>query len=103
MATFYLRAVCMNRNLWIVENIEEVKIRHSKFAANRFAHEAAQALEPFAASSPMRFGRCVKTARERIVARQAEGREDFVCTRGLSTDGQRDARGKGVEEGVEFC
>ncbi len=48
MATFYLRAVCMNRNLWGVENFEEVKIRHSKFAANRFAHEAAPALEHFA-------------------------------------------------------
>lgn len=35
MATFYLRAVCMNRNLWGVENFEEVKIRHSKFAARR--------------------------------------------------------------------
>ena len=68
MATFYLRAVCMNRNLWGVENFEEVKIRHSKFAANRFAHEAAPALEHFADSSPMPFLSGIKTARERIVA-----------------------------------
>ena len=33
----------MNRNLWGVENFEEINIRHSKFAANRFAHEAAPA------------------------------------------------------------
>jgi len=65
MATFYLRAVCMNRNLWGVENFEEVKIRHSKFAANRFAHEAAPALEHFADSSPMPFLSGIKTARER--------------------------------------
>ncbi|OJW27032.1 MAG: DUF932 domain-containing protein, partial [Sphingopyxis sp. 65-8] len=66
MATFYLRAVCMNRTLWGVENFEEVKIRHSKFAANRFAHEAAPALEHFADSSPMPFLSGIKTARERI-------------------------------------
>src|SRR3546814_12446980 len=74
----------MNRNLWGVENFEEVKIRHSKFAANRFAHEAAPALERFADSSPMRFVSGVKTARERIVARKDEDREDFLRKRGFS-------------------
>ena len=52
IATFYLRAVCQNRNLWGVENFQEINIRHSKFAANRFAHEAAPALAYFADSSP---------------------------------------------------
>lgn len=52
IATFYLRAVCMNRNLWGVENFEEISIRHSKFAANRFAAQAAPALTHFADSSP---------------------------------------------------
>ncbi|HET6525040.1 DUF932 domain-containing protein [Sphingopyxis sp.] len=84
MATFYLRAVCMNRNLWGVENFEEVKIRHSKFAANRFAHEAAPALEHFAESSPMPFLSGIKTARERIVARKGEDRETFLRKRGFS-------------------
>lgn len=84
MATFYLRAVCMNRNLWGVENFEEISIRHSKFAANRFAHEAAPALENFADSSPMTFIQGVKTARERIVARKDEDRETFLRKRGFS-------------------
>jgi hypothetical protein len=84
MATFYLRAVCMNRNLWGVENFEEVKIRHSKFAANRFAHEAAPALEHFADSSPMPFLSGIKTARERIVARKDDDRETFLRKRGFS-------------------
>lgn len=84
MATFYLRAVCMNRNLWGVENFEEISIRHSKFAANRFAHEAAPALENFADSSPLRFMNGIKAARERIVARQDEDREDFLRKRGFS-------------------
>ncbi|MBA4090108.1 MAG: DUF932 domain-containing protein [Sphingobium sp.] len=84
MATFYLRAVCMNRNLWGVENFEEISIRHSKFAANRFAHEAAPALTRFADSSPSGFISGIKAARERIVARKDEDRETFLRRAGFS-------------------
>lgn len=84
MATFYLRAVCMNRNLWGVENFEEVTIRHSKFAANRFAHEAAPALARFADSSPRTFVDGIRMARARIVAGGQEERENFLRARGFS-------------------
>ncbi|GFM31282.1 DUF932 domain-containing protein [Novosphingobium sp. PY1] len=84
IATFYLRAVCQNRNLWGVENFEEINIRHSKFAANRFAHEAAPALAHFADSSTRSFVDGIKQARERIVAPKDEDREDFLRKRGFS-------------------
>ena len=84
IASFYLRAVCMNRNLWGVENFEEITIRHSKFAAQRFAHEAAPALTSFANSSPAPFIAGIKAARERIVARSDEDREGFLRKRGFS-------------------
>lgn len=84
IATFYLRAVCMNRNLWGVENFEEINIRHSKFAANRFAQQAAPALTQFADSSPSQFVTGIKTARERIVARTDEDRASFLRNRGFS-------------------
>ncbi|MBM3564237.1 MAG: DUF932 domain-containing protein, partial [Alphaproteobacteria bacterium] len=84
IASFYLRAVCMNRNLWGVEGFEEISIRHSKFAAQRFAHEAAPALTNFARSSPAPFIAGVKAARERIVARKNEEREAFLRKRGFS-------------------
>lgn len=84
IATFYLRAVCMNRNLWGVENFEEISIRHSKFAANRFAHEAAPALETFADSSASSFIEGIKTARARVVARSDEDRESFLRKNGFS-------------------
>jgi hypothetical protein len=83
IASFYLRAVCMNRNLWGVEGFEEISIRHSKFAAHRFAHEAAPALASFAQSSPAPFLAGIKAARERIVARTDEDREGFLRRRGL--------------------
>jgi hypothetical protein len=84
IATFYLRAVCQNRTLWGVENFEEINIRHSKFAANRFAHEAAPALEHFADSSPQSFIHGIKQSRERIVARKDDDRENFLRKRGFS-------------------
>ena len=84
MASFYLRAVCQNRNLWGVEDFEEITIRHSKYAASRFAHEAAPALESFANSSSAPFVAGIKAARERIVARTDDDRTEFLRKRGFS-------------------
>ncbi|NKL02772.1 DUF932 domain-containing protein [Rhizobium leguminosarum bv. viciae] len=84
IASFYLRAVCANRNIWGSENFEEITIRHSKFAAERFAHEAAPALTSFANSSPAAFVAGIRAARERIVARNDEDRHTFLRQRGFS-------------------
>jgi hypothetical protein len=84
LASFYLRAVCQNRNLWGVEDFEEITIRHSKYAASRFAQEAAPALLRFANSSPMPFVNGIAQARQRIVARTEEDRADFLRKRGFS-------------------
>lgn len=83
IASFYLRAVCANRNIWGAEQFEEITIRHSKFAARRFAHEAAPALTSFANSSPAPFIAGIRAARERIVARTDEDREIFLRRRGF--------------------
>ncbi len=84
MASFYLRAVCMNRNIWGAEGFEEISIRHSKFAGHRFAHQAAPALQRFATSSPAPFVAGIRAAREAIVARKDEDRETFLRKRGFS-------------------
>jgi hypothetical protein len=84
IASFYLRAVCQNRNLWGVEDFQEITIRHSKFAASRFAQEAAPALTRFANSSPISFVNGVKAARAQIVARSDEDRSEFLRKRGFS-------------------
>ncbi len=84
LASFYLRAVCQNRNLWGVEDFQEIVIRHSKYASDRFAREAAPALTRFADSSPMPFINGVKAAREKIVARSDEDRSDFLRKRGFT-------------------
>jgi len=84
IASFYLRAVCMNRNLWGVENFEQITIRHSKFAAQRFAHEAAAALTNFANSSPAPIVAGITAARQRIVARTDDDRDSFLRKSGFS-------------------
>lgn len=84
IATFYLRAVCANRILWGVEHFEEIKIRHSKFAAGRFAQQAEPALAHYADASPRGFIDGIRSARERIVARDDEDRAGFLRKRGFS-------------------
>jgi hypothetical protein len=65
-------------------NFEEISIRHSKFAGQRFAHEAAPALTSFANSSPAPFVTGIKAARERIVGRTDDARETFLRKSGFS-------------------
>lgn len=84
IASFYLRAVCQNRNLWGVEDFQEITIRHSKYAASRFALEAEPALIQFAESSPMPFINGIKAARDRIVACDHDDRMTFLRKRGFS-------------------
>ncbi|ARO34382.1 hypothetical protein NXC14_PC00850 (plasmid) [Rhizobium sp. NXC14] len=93
IASFYLRAVCANRNIWGTENFQEISIRHSKFAAERFAHEAGPALTSFANSSPAAFVAGIQAARERIVARDDDDRQSFLRRRGFS----RSETGKIIE------
>ena len=76
--------MCANRNLWGVEQFEEVTIRHSKHAAHRFAAEAAPALQSFADSSAAGFVSGIRAAREQIVARTDDDRSEFLRRRGFS-------------------
>ena len=84
VASFYLRAVCANRNLWGVERFEELTIRHSKYAATRFAAEAAPALESFAESSAVAFVGGIQAARRQLVAHSEDERTEFLRKRGFS-------------------
>ena len=84
IASFFLRTFCQNRNLWGVEDFQEITIRHSKYAASRFAHEAAPALTRFAESSPAPFIEGIRAAREKVVARTDDDRQDFLRKCGFS-------------------
>jgi hypothetical protein len=85
IAAMYLRGVCMNRNLWGVENFHEIKIRHTKFAPDRFAQEARPALQSFANGSAATFLEGVRAAKAVKVATTDDERLEFLVKRaGLS-------------------
>ena len=84
IASFISARVCANRNLWGVEQFEQVTIRHSKHAAHRFAAEAAPALANFADSSANGFVSGIRAARAAIVARTDDDRTEFLRRRGFS-------------------
>ena len=84
IASFYLRAVCQNRNLYGVEDFQEIRIRHSHDAAARFIHEVAPALQQFANSSPQKFVQGIESARKCIVTRNNEDCIKFLRKEGFS-------------------
>ena len=97
VSAFYLRGVCMNRNLWGVENFEEISIRHTKSAPDRFLMEASPALESFARGDAKRLVEGVQKAKEAKVAKDDEAALDFL--RGL--DGISKQRAEKIVEIVE--
>ena len=99
VAAMYLRGVCMNRNLWGVENFQEIKIRHTKFAPDRFAEEAAPALQSFAHGSTHNFMEGVKAAQAaKIADDEAEALEFLYNRAGLSKNRSRAAVARHMKE-----
>ncbi len=99
VAAMYLRGVCMNRNLWGVENFQEIKIRHTKFAPDRFAMEAAPALQSFAHGSTFDFMEGVKAAQAAKIADDENEALEFLHKRaGLSKSRSRAAAARHVKE-----
>lgn len=84
IATMLLRAVCMNRTLWGVEQFNELTIRHSKGGPDRFAREAEPALLSFANSSAQPVIEMVGNAKGAIVATNDEERLEFLGKQGFS-------------------
>lgn len=83
IATFWLRAVCQNRNLWGVENKDQLLIRHSKGAPERFLLEAQPALERYAHASPDPLLAGIKAAKATVVADNDESRAGFLPNLGF--------------------
>ena len=81
IAGMYLRGVCMNRNLWGVENFHEIKIRHTKFAPERFSDEATPALESFSTNSTMAFVEGIEAAKAAKLENEDNARLEFLVKR----------------------
>ncbi len=99
IAAMYLRGVCMNRNLWGVENFHEIKIRHTKFSPSPFAAESRPALQSFAQGATSTFVEGVQAAKAAKIAADDDERLDFLTKRaGLSGRMARAANARHLAE-----
>jgi hypothetical protein len=78
IATFMLRGVCQNRNLWGVEGFDTMRINHTRFAPDRFARDAAPALRRYANAEPNKLIAGINAAKETTVATDQEERLKFL-------------------------
>lgn len=84
LATMLLRGVCCNRILWGVEDFEEIKIRHSKFAPDKWAGEMDPALASYSNASTGGIKAGIAAAKQAQIASNQEQGIDFLTGRGLS-------------------
>jgi hypothetical protein len=84
VACFYLRGICCNRIMWGVENFQELSIRHSAGAPDRFMAEARPALEQFAQGNVQQLLDGVDAAKAAKVASDEEEAVEFLLKRNFS-------------------
>lgn len=84
LCAFYLRGVCMNRNLWGVEGFEEIKIAHTRTAPDRWLQQAQPALRAYAEGSAAKLVAGVAAAKAATVASNDEDALAFLKTRKFS-------------------
>jgi hypothetical protein len=84
LAAFYLRGVCMNRNLWGVEGFESIKINHTRLAPSRWLQQAVPALNSYANGSETKLIRGVELAKQARVADDQEKAVEFLTARKFS-------------------
>jgi len=97
-ASMYLRGVCQNRNLWGVEDFREMTIRHTRFAPERFAKEAAPAILEYSQAGTMKLIEGVKAAQNQRVASTDEERVEFLHKFGFSKRAAEDLISVGLAE-----
>lgn len=84
LAAFYLRAVCMNRNLWGVEHFEDLTIRHTRLAPDRWLQQCVPTLNAYADGSAQKLIAGVAAAKAAKVADDHAGAVEFLAQRKFS-------------------
>lgn len=89
LAAFYLRAVCMNRNLWGVEGFEDMTIRHTRLAPDRWLQQAQPALRSYAEGSSAKLVDGVAKAKAAKLADDDDAALAFLKGRNFSNAAAR--------------
>jgi hypothetical protein len=67
LETFMLRGVCMNRNLWGVEDKQTVRLRHTEGLPSRFVADAVPRLQDFSNTSANAVAAKVRAAKAALI------------------------------------
>ena len=92
----------MNRCLWGVENFQEIKINHTKFALDRFRDEVAPALKVYSSGNSNDLIEGVQKAKAQKIAENAQEMLEYFQKRvGLSQRMSQQALDRHLEEEQE--
>lgn len=86
LTTFLYRYVCDNRIIWGATDVQELRIRHTGGAPERFAYEGGRFLERYANESTLLIEGQVKSAKELEVANSDEGVMEWLKKRGFTKE-----------------
>ncbi len=81
---FLFRGVCCNRIIWGADNIETVRINHTKGAPERWIRQVEPALIEYSKASDRKIINAVANAKAKQIAADDDAMIDWLNTRGLS-------------------
>ncbi|HBD9639021.1 TPA: DUF932 domain-containing protein, partial [Shigella sonnei] len=96
LKAFLFRGVCCNRIIWGADNIETVRISHTKGAPERWIRQVEPALIEYAKASDAKIVQTVQNAKAAQIAQDDDEMVDWLNNRGLSR-----SRARSVLEAVE--
>lgn len=83
LATFLYSYVCANRIIWGARNVEELRIRHTAFAPDRFVEQARPALTAMSEASAEPILETIKRAKATRLAKDVPSVEAWLKERGF--------------------
>lgn len=88
LTTFLYRTVCDNRIVWGASEVQELKIRHTAGAPERFRYEGTGLLERYANESTFETCRMIQEAKRFEIPKAAEkgGVEEWLKARGFTSN-----------------
>jgi hypothetical protein len=84
LKAFLFRGVCCNRIIWGAEDIETVRINHTKGAPERWIRQVEPALVEYSRSSEGKIVEAVHLAKQKQLAKDDDAMVDWLSGRGLS-------------------
>jgi hypothetical protein len=83
LASFLYSYVCANRIIWGARDVEELRIRHTSLAPDRFVEQAQPALVAMSEASPQPIVEAIRTARTTRVGKTVADVEAWLAGKGF--------------------